>query len=165
VAGLVSRLRLMLAEPDEPEPGHWADALSVAYQQRLAWLREIRDEAEQLAAQRRRLAVGLGPLPDPAASASAAARDADLAARQHTLVELAAAVRVQLERFRAEREAILGIGDQQVAARRAREAVARWRSDSERLLGDAEHGFPEPTGYVADNGQPQAFEQPPGGQR
>lgn len=163
--GLWGRWRVLLGDPGEPEPGHWADALTVAYQHRLAWLREIRAESDRVAAQRRRLAVGVGPLPDPEARRSAAAQDAELAGQQEALLRLGTAARAQLEQFRAERDLIISLPDPTIAARRARAALQRWQLDSERLLRDAEAGYPEPSGFVPDDAQPGVFEQPPGQQR
>ena len=166
MAGLLTRLGALLADPVETE--QWQDALTVAYQQRLAWLHEIRAESEQVAARRRRLAIGKGPLPDPDAAAAAARLDAELAAEHRQLGELGAAVRAQVEEFRAEREALLALPDQLAAAPPARAALRRWRAESEQLLRNAATGAlltAEPPGYVADTGEPDRFEQPPGVRR
>lgn len=168
MAGLLARLGALLADPGDTGPGSWQDALTVAYQQRLGWLHEIRAEAEQVAVRRRRLAVGTRPLPDPEAAAAAARLDAELAAEHRELLELGDAVRAQVDRFRAEREALVALPDQLAAAEPARAALRRWRAESERLLrAAAAHALvpPEPAGYVADDPQPARFEQPPGGER
>lgn len=168
MAGLLARLGALLADPGDTGPGAWQDALTVAYQQRLAWLHEIRAEAEQVAVRRRRLAVGSRPLPDPRTAAASARLDAQLAAEHRELVELGAAVRAQAEQFRAEREALLALPDQLAAAEPAREALRRWRTESELLLrAAATHTLVqhEPSGYVGDDDQPARFEQPPGAPR
>lgn len=168
MAGLLARLGAILTDPLEADPGQWQDALTVAYQQRLAWLHEIRAESEQVAARRRRLAVGTGPLPNPDAALAAARLDAELAAEHRQLAELAAAVRAQVEQVRAERESLLALPDQLAAAAPAREALRRWRADSEQLLRDAATGAliaSEPPGFVADTGEPGSYEQPPGVRR
>lgn len=159
MAGLLERLRLLREQPAEPHPGHWSDALTVAYQQGLAWLRELRQETDAVAAQRRRLAVGAAAALDPRARADALARDAALAAEQQELQLVRDALRDHLEELRAERELILSLPDPADAARRARLALARWRSEPDRLVRQAAD---EPEGFVADTEPPAGFEQPPG---
>ena len=158
MAGLLERLRLLREQPVEPHPGHWSDALTVAYQQGLAWLRELRQEADAVAAQRRRLAVGADAALDPRARADALARDAALAAEQRELLVVRDALRVHLEELRAERELILSLPDPDAAARRARIALARWQAEPDRLVRQAA----EPEGFVAATDPPASFEQPPG---
>ena len=159
MAGLLERLRLLREQPVEPHPGHWSDALTVAYQQGLAWLRELRQEAEAVAAQRRRLAVGADAVLDPRARADALDRDAALAAEQREVLAVRDALRAHLEELRAERELILSLPDPDAAARRARIALARWQTEPDRLVRQA---AAEPEGFVADTEPPDSFEQPPG---
>ena len=168
MAGLLARLAELLADPVETDPEQWQDALTVAYQRRLAWLHEIRQDAEQVAVRRRRLAVGRGPLPHPDAAAATARLDAELATEHRRLDELGAAARVQLERFRAERDALLALPDQVAAADLARATLRRWRLESEQLLRAAASDTlvpREPAGFVTDEATPGHFEQPPGAQR
>ena len=146
-----------MANVREPHPGHWSDALTVAYQQGLAWLGELRAEADAVAARRRRLAVGSGAWPDEAGRAEAAARDAALAAEQRELLTARDALRVQLEELRAERERILAMPDPDAAARRARLVLAGWQAEPQRLGGRL-----EPEGFVPDIDPPAGYEQPPG---
>ena len=160
MASLLERLLLLRDQPAEPHPGHWADALTVAYQQGLGWLQELRQEAETVAAQRRRLAVGADALPDPRVRTDARARDAVLADEERRLVAVRDALRAHLEDLRAERELILALPDPEDAARRARAALARWRAEPDRLVRRAQ-GV-EPEGIVPDTDQPDTFEQPPG---
>lgn len=159
MVGLLERLRLLREQAVEPHPGHWSAALTVAYQQGLAWLRELREEADGVAAQRRRLAVGADAVPDPRARAAALARDAALAAEERELLTVLAALRVHLEELRAERELILSLPDPDDAARRARSALARWQTEPDRLLRQPDT---EPEGIVPDTTPPACFEQPPG---
>ena len=75
--------------------------------------------------------------------------------RHSTLLELAA------------RDGI-ALPDQLAAAPPARAALRRWRAESEQLLRNAATGAlltAEPPGYVADTGEPDRFEQPPGVRR
>ena len=167
-AELLARLGALLAGGVEAEPQQWQDALTLAYQRRLAWLHEIRDEAERVAGRRRRLAVGRGPLPFPEAAEATARLDSELASQHHQLMELDAAVRSQTDRFRAERDALLALPDQVAAADLARAALRRWRAESEALLRAAQAGAlvpVEPSGPVAENAEPGRFEQPPGAPR
>jgi len=157
MVGLLERLRLLREQPVEPYPGHWSDALTVAYQQGLGWLRELRQEADAVAAQRRRLAVGAGAVPDPRERAATAARDAVLADEERALLAVRDALRVHLEELRAERDLILALPDLEAAARRARIALARWQSEPDRLVRRA---AAEPEGYVTDTDPPTSFEQP-----
>ncbi len=159
MAGLLERLRLLREQPVEPHPGHWSDALTVAYQQGLAWLRELRQEADAVAAQRRRLAVGADAVLDARARADVLARDSALAAEQQELLAVLDALRVHLEELRAERELILSLPDPEDAARRARIALARWRAEPDRLILQV---VTEPEGFITDTEPPGSFEQPPG---
>jgi hypothetical protein len=157
VTNLLERLRRLLEQPAEPHPGHWSDALTVAYQQGLAWLGRLREEADAVASSRRRLALGADLWPDEAARAEAAARDAALAAEQRELLAVRDALRVHLEELRAERERILALPDPDAAARRARVVLARWQVEPERLVRQV-----EPEGFIADADPPAGYEQPPG---
>lgn len=158
MAGLLERLRLLRDQPAEPHPGHWSDALTVAYQQGLSWLHELGQEADAVAARRRRLAVGAQAALDPRARADAEARDAALASEHRELLVVREALRGHLEELRAERDLILSLPDPGEAARRARVALARWRTEPDRLVQRAS----EPDGFVPDAEPPAWFEQPPG---
>ena len=157
MANLLERLRRLLEPPAEPHPGHWSDALTVAYQQGLSWLGQLRDEAAAIAARRRRLALGTDAWPDETAQAEAAARDAALAAEQQELLAVRDALRVHLQELRAERERILALPDPDAAARQARVVLARWQAEPERLVRQV-----EPGGFVSDAAPPAGYEQPPG---
>lgn len=156
MTGLLERLRLLREQPGEPYPGHWSDALTVAYQQGLAWLGELQQEADAVAARRRRLTVGLDALPDDA-RAEALEQDAGLAAEQRDLLIVRDALRRHVEELRAERALILALPDPAAAARRARAVLTRWQAEPDRLVRQV-----EPDGYITPQEQPGGFEQPPG---
>lgn len=162
MAGLVDRLRELLADAEPPDDA--VAALDIAYQQRLASLHEVRHELDAVAAARRRLAVARG-LADPATAAAGQARDAEYAAQEAALDRLTAVLRSQVEDFRAERDRIRLLPDPALMAHQARAALARWQQDARTLLHDAADGYPEPSGFVGDAETPDRFEQPPGGER
>lgn len=154
MASLLERLRLLRERPAEPHPGHWSDALTVAYQQGVAWLGELQQEADAVAARRRRLTVGGGALLDPESQDDLRDQDAALAAEQRELLAVRDALRHHVEELRAERAVILALPDPAAAARRARIALERWRAEPDRLIRQV-----EPEGFVGDE-QPASFEQP-----
>lgn len=162
--GLLATLRALLR--DVPSQQESPDALAVAYQQRLAALHAVRAEADAVASAGRRLAIAVRAA-DAEAQASAAARQEALAAEHRDLLRLGEALRVQVEEFRTERDLIAALPDPVEAARRTRRALARWERDSARLLREAAGSWtdddPEPSGFVTDAGEPEAFEQPPRG--
>ncbi len=162
MAGLVDRLRELLAEAEPPEDA--VAALDIAYQQRLASLHEVRHELEDVASARRRLAVARG-LADPASAAAEESRDAQFAAQELALDRLSAVLRSQVEDFRAERDRIRLLPDPVLMAHEARAALSRWQQGARTLLRDAADDYPEPSGFVADADAPDTFEQPPGGVR
>lgn len=154
MAGWTDRLRRWRDQPVEPQPGHWSDALTVAYQQGLGWLHELAEEAEAIAAQRRRLAVGPD---DPRVRPELEARDAALAIQQRQVRATREALRGHLEQLRTERDLILALPDPQTAARRARDVLDAWRAEPDRLVRQADA---EPGGYVAETEPGPGFEQP-----
>lgn len=158
MTGLLERLRTRWEQPAEPHPGHWSDALTVAYQQGLGWLHELGQEADAVAARRRRLAVGAQAALDPRTRAEAEAHDAALASEHRELLAVRETLRGHLEELRAERDLILSLPDAADAARRARLALEHWRTEPDRLVAQAE----EPDGFVPDTDPPVGFEQPPG---
>ncbi|MBK9696242.1 MAG: hypothetical protein IPO80_02155 [Propionibacteriaceae bacterium] len=172
MAGLLARLRSLIPGPLPSEDVDAMVALGMAYQHQLAELHAVRGELDQVAAARRRLDVARRQQSVP--SASAATRDAALAAEQLALVRVVASLRGHLESFRAERDAIAAEPDPDEAARRAREALGRWRTATDEVIRDAvgpdeTSGDPwhdplatEPAGLVADQvTEPQRYEQPP----
>lgn len=161
MAGMLERLRRLRDQTVGAESERWPDALTVAYQQGLSWLQQIRQEAEVVASRRRRLAVGSGAVLDPDVRAQAQQRDAALAIEHRDLLAAADVLRSDLEQLRMEREAILALPDPELADRRAKAVLARWRTEPDRLvqrLGMTD----EPGGYVTDDELPTTYEQPPG---